>query len=169
MYNLNMELDTKILFGVIALLFGIVVYFTKKIFDNTDSISKDVSEMKPKLEILWQDKFAPAHSPRQLNERGNDVLAKSGIKEIVDDKKPKLLELVKAKEPKNPYDAEKVIEEVMYKLPEHCPDIVDQLKNGAFKTGIDIGAVLFVGSIYLRNEIFTDLGFSLTDLDKPKV
>ncbi len=48
-----MESNTEILLGVITLLFGIVVYFTKKIFDNTESTSTDVSEMKPKLEILW--------------------------------------------------------------------------------------------------------------------
>lgn len=161
-----MEIDTKILLGVIALLFGVVVYFTKKIFDNTDSISKDVSEMKPKLEILWQDKFAPAHSPRQLNDRGKDVLDKSGIKEIIEEKKPKLLELVKAKETKNPYDAEKAIEDVMRQLPIHCPDVMDRLKDGAFKTGSDLGSILFVGSIYLRNQIFSELGFFLTDLDK---
>lgn len=161
-----MEIDTKILIGVIALLFSVIVYFTKKIFDNTDSISKDVSEIKPKVDILWQDKLAPAYSPRQLNERGNDVLTKSGIKEIIDEKKPKLLELVKEKDIKNPYNAEKSIEEVMRQLPVYCPDVVDKLKDGAFKTGSDLGSILFVGSIYLRNQIFPDLGFSLTDLDK---
>jgi len=163
-----MDIDTKILTGVIVLLFSIIVYFTKKIFDNTDSISKDISDIKPKVEILWQDKLAPANSPRQLNERGNDILDKSGIKAIVDEKKPKLLDLVKAKEVKTPYDAEKAIKEIMKQLPLHCPDIVDKLKNGAFETGSDIESILFVGSIYLRNQIFADLGFSLTDLDKPK-
>lgn len=161
-------LDTKILISVVVLLFSIVVYFTKKIFDNTDSISKDVSDMKPKVEILWLDKIAPAHSPRQLNERGNKILNKSGIKEIVDEKKSILLDLVKAKNTKNPYDTEIAIGEIMNQLPIHCPDVVDKLKNGAFKTGSDIGSVLYVGSVYLRNQIFGDLGFSLTDLDKPK-
>jgi len=31
-----------------------------------------------------------------------------------------------------------------------------------------LGSILFAGSIYLRNLIFPDLGFSLEDLDKPK-
>lgn len=161
-------LDTNILVGVIVLLFSIVAYFTKKIFDNTDSISKDVSEMKPKVDILWQDKVAPARSPRQLNERGNDILIKSGIKEIIDEKKEILLDIIKRKDLKNPYDAEQAIHQIMNELPLHCPDIVDKLKNGAFKTGVDTGTVLFVGGIYLRNMIFPDLGFSIIDLDKPK-
>lgn len=149
----------------ITILIAIIGYFLNRILSKTESIGIDVSDMKPKLEILWQDKLAPSHSPRQLNDRGRDILNKSGIKEIVDEKKAKLLELIQEKKAKNPYDAEKAIEEVMYKLPEYCPDVLDKLKNGAFITGIDINSVLFVGSIYLRNEIFPTLGFSVTDLD----
>lgn len=163
-----MESNTEILLGVITLLFGIVVYFTKKIFDNTESKSTDVSEMKPKLEILWQDKFAPAHFTRQLNDRGKDILENSGIKEIINEKKQQLLELVKFRKSKNPYDAEIAIFEVVKQLKSHCPGIVDKLKDGAFKTGSNIDSVLFVGGIYLRNEIFPDLGFSLNDLDNSK-
>jgi len=76
---------------------------------------------------------------------------------------------VKKEDPKNAYDAEMAIEKVMIGLPKHCPDIVDRLKRGAFETGTDINVILFVGSIYLRDLIFKDLGFSLSDLDHPKV
>jgi hypothetical protein len=74
---------------------------------------------------------------------------------------------VKEKNPTNPYDAEMTIEEIMLELPKHCPDIVENLKQGAFKTGVDVGSVLFIGAVYLRDIIFSDLGFSLSDLDKP--
>jgi hypothetical protein len=36
----------------------------------------------------------------------------------------------------------------------------------AIKVGADMESVLFTGSIYLRNMIFSELGFSLEDLDK---
>ena len=134
---------------------------------------KDVRErfgrIEDRVETLWKDKLAPANSPRQLNDKGNSILNSSGIKEIVDEKKDKLLELVRAKGAKNAYDAEIEIEEIMTGLPSHCPDIVDKLKDGAFRVGADIGGLLFVGSIYLRNQIFSELGFNLDDLDKPKV
>lgn len=162
------KLDTNILVGVIILLFSIVAYFTKKIFDNTDSISEKVSDMKPKVDILWQDKVAPANSPRQLNDRGNNILIESGIKEIIDTKKDTLLDIVRKKNLNNPYDTELAIQQIMNELPIHCPDIVDKLKTGAFKTGADIGTILFVGGIYFRNKVFPDLGFSIEDLDKPK-
>lgn len=132
------------------------------------SIRERFGVVEDRVETLWKDKLAPAHSPRQLNDNGNRILNESGIKDIVDEKKDILIDLVKAKGAKNAYDSEKAIEETMFELPLHCPDITDKLKNGAFKMGADINALLFVGSIYLRNQIFSDLGFSLTDLDKPK-
>ena len=162
-----MELDSKILLGVIALLFSIIVYFTKKIFDNTDSISKDVSEIKPKVEILWLDFSTTSHSPRQLNQKGLDILNTSGVKEIIEEKQDELLRLVRQRNISNPYDAERTITDIVSKLPEYCPDVVDKLKKGAFESGVDIGTALFVGSIHLRNRIFPTLGFSLDDLDKP--
>lgn len=136
--------------------------------DRFATIKTTLNSISEKLETLWKDRFAPSNSPRQLNDIGNGILEKSGIKNIVDEKKTKLLELVRGKGATNAYDAEKAIEEVMSNLPTHCPDITNKLKDGAFKTGADINALLFVGSIYLRNQIFNDLGFSLTDLDKPK-
>lgn len=161
-----MDILTTVLFSCIGLLIAVIGYFLKRILDQTDSIGSDVSDMKPKLEILWKDKLAPSSSPRQLNERGSSILEVSGINEIVNQKKDRLFQIIKEKNPKNPYDAENVITKVMEDLPEHCPDMIDQLKQGAFKAGTDIQTVLFVGSVYLRNLIFEDLGFSLEDLDK---
>lgn len=57
---------------------------------------------------------------------------------------------------------------LMEALPKHYPDVIRNLKEGAFHVGADLDAVLFVGSIYLRNLIFKDLKFDLDDLDKSK-
>ena len=135
---------------------------------------KDVRERfgktEDRVETLWKDKFAPARSPRQLNDRGKNVLEVSGIKEIIDQKKEDLLKIVKDKNIDNPYDAEQAILSVVSELPKHCPDVIDKIKDGAFRAGVDIEGVLFVGGLYLRNLIFKkDLGFDLLDLDKPKV
>ena len=135
---------------------------------------KDVRERfgktEDRVETLWKDKFAPARSPRQLNDRGKNVLEVSGIKEIIDQKKEDLLKIVKDNNIDNPYDAEQAILSVVSELPKHCPDVIDKIKDGAFRAGVDIEGVLFVGGLYLRNLIFKkDLGFDLLDLDKPKV
>ncbi len=161
-------MNQNLLLTINTILVAVVGYFLKKTFDKVEATGNDVSEMKPKLDILWRDKIAPSSSPRQLNERGTDILNTSGIKGVVDQKKDLLLKLVKEKNPANPYDAEIAISAVMMDLPKHCPDIVDKLKQGAFMSGVDINTALFTGSIYLRNLIFQDLGFELQDLDVPK-
>lgn len=141
---------------------------TSRLIKDMDEIKPKVDSMSPKVDVLWQGRFSSSHSPRQLNEVGQKILEDSGIKVIVDNKKEKLLAVVKAKNSNNPYDAERVIIEAMKKLPEYCPEIIDELKNGAFRSGVNIEAILFVGSIYLRNLIFPDLGFNVGDLDKPR-
>lgn len=158
----------NILLTMITVLVAAISYFLKRTLDKTETISNDVSEIKPKVDILWKDKIAPAHSPRQLNEKGEQIVRTSGIREIIDEKKEYLLELVKERKARNAYDAEEAIYSVMMDLPKHCPDIIDRLKQGAFQSGVDISSVLFAGSIYFRNSIFGIIGFSIEDLDKPR-
>jgi hypothetical protein len=118
------------------------------------------------VNTLWGSKVATSNSPRALNEYGKKILNESGIKEIIEEKKGTLLPLVKAKGAKNAYDAEQAVLSVVEKLPEHCPDIVDRLKTGAFNTGATIDTVLLVGGLYLRDLIFPSLGFSVEEIDK---
>lgn len=154
----------------IPVLIGAAIHIGRKlqIIDDLKEIRGRFDIVESRVSDLWADKFATAKSPRQLNDRGSAILEESGIREIVDKKRDQLLKLVKEKEPNNAYDAELAIMDVMNNLPKNCPDIVDDLKRGAFKVGVDIDALLFVGSIYLRNQIFKDLGFGLDDLDRPQ-
>lgn len=165
----------ELIIGLCCFFFALLAVIWKGKKEIADAIKESIGDFKDrfvslenKMDVIWKDKIAPAHSPRQLNDLGQNILNNSGIKEIVDENKEKLFQLVKAKNTKNPYDAERAILEIMIELPKHCPEVLDKLKNGAFSTGTDIEALLFVGSIYLRNQIFSDLGFSITDLDKPK-
>ena len=159
---------TNLLLTTITILVAVIGYFVKKTFDKTEIIGTDVADIKPKVDILWKDKYAPAHSPRKLNERGEKILHDSGIKEIIEEKKDKLFELVKEKDAKNAYDAEQAVLSIVEKLPEHCPDVIEKLKTGAFKTGANIDTVLLVGGLLLRDLIFPMLGFSVEEIDKHK-
>ena len=169
------------LLGVAAVLLGVGIAWgtlktsVKHIGKTLDEIKPDLKEVREKfrvvesrVETLWKDGYAPAHSPRQLNDIGNKILKESGIEEVVNQKKNDLLKIIIEKDTKNAYDAERAIMEVMSKLPEHFPDVVEKLKLGAFQVGSDLDALLFVGGIYLRNLIFKDLGYDLIDLDKQK-
>ena len=139
-----------------------------KIEPDLKDVREKFSSVKDRVETLWQDKFAIARSPRQLNERGTDILEGSGIKSILERMRAKLLAAIRAKDPKNAYDAEQTVLEVVAEMPKYCPGVIDELKNGAFKAGQNIDTVLLVGGIYFRNQVFPELGFSLTDLDKTK-
>ena len=140
----------------------------EEIKPDLKNIRERFSATAEKVDTLWKDRYAPAHSPRQLNDRGNEILNGSGVKEIIEQKKDFLLEKLKAKEIKNPYDAETETLKLVMELPNLCPDKVEELKTGAFKTGVDINTVLLVGGYHFRDLIFKELGFDLTDLDKPK-
>ncbi len=156
---------TCVLFLVgIGLAWGTLKTAVSHIAKALEEIKPDIKDLREKMAVLWQDKLAPAHSPRQLNELGTKILEQSGIKTIVENKKEELLARVRSENAQNPYDAEIAIQKIMLDLPNRNPELVDQLKNGAFGAGVDVNTVLFVGSIYLRNLIFIDLGFSLDDL-----
>lgn len=138
---------------------------TEHIQKDLDDIRPKVNDIYPKVDILWKDRVAPSHSPRQLNDQGNKILNESGIKEIIEEKKSYLFNLVKTKGSGNAYDAEQEVLSIVEKLPEHCPDVIDRLKTGAFNTGSSIDVVLLVGGIYFRNLVFSDLGFSVEQID----
>lgn len=142
--------------------------FTEKIEPDLKNVRERFAVVEDRVETIWQDKFAPAHSPRQLNEIGRKILDESGIKGILENKKDKLLEVVRSQNPNNPYDAEQAILLAVSEISKHCPEVIEDIKTGAFRVGQNIDTVLLVGGIYFRDLIFPELGFSLTDLDKPK-
>jgi hypothetical protein len=147
----------------------------KSLKETVGDLKKTIDKMyerfvrvEERVNTLWKDEVAPAHSPRQLNAIGQNILNGSGIKEIIEAKKTELLAKVRALNPTNAYDAEQYALNVVSELPKHCPDVTLKLKEGAFKVGSGVETVLLVGGFYLRDLIFPELGFPLTDLDKPK-
>ena len=57
---------------------------TLRLIEDIKDIKPKVDDMSPKVDVLWKDKYAPAGSPRQLNEVGEGILNSSGIKEIIE-------------------------------------------------------------------------------------
>ena len=175
-------METNIIFNIGAgqLIIGMCIFFFALfavIWKGKDEITKAIKEaigdfkdrfiiIEDRMKILWKDEFAPTGSPRQLNERGNNILNGSGIKEIIDSKRNDFLSTAKSQNIANPYDAEKYVLKIVADL--KTPELIDNLKTGMYNTGSDIDTVLFVGGIYLRDLIFPDLGFATSDLDKPK-
>ncbi|MCX6716739.1 MAG: hypothetical protein NTV72_02360 [Candidatus Taylorbacteria bacterium] len=155
---------------VIGVLVIFVVYkYIAPIKESLQEIREKFFVFESRVSDLWKDKLAPSGSPRQLNERGREILEQSGIKEIIEIKEEKIIELIKAKNPKTAFDAEKILLDIIAELPNHCPEIMDSLKNGAFRVGADIPALLFVAGIDLRDKIFPSLGFKIEDIDRKEM
>ncbi len=151
-----------------TLMKGVKDVLEKEIKPDLKNVRERFIVVEDRVKVLWKDEYAPASSPRKLNDRGTTVLHDSGIKKIIDDKKSDLLALVRQKETTNAYDTEQAVLTVVSEIPQKFPELLPQLKDGAFKTGADIDSLLLVGGIYLRDLIFPNLGFPLEDLDKPK-
>ena len=148
----------------------VAIYIGRKlqILDDLQPLRDKFAIVESRVGDLWADRTASAHSPRQLNDKGRAILTGSGIKEVIEEKKNDLFAKVKETNPSNTYDAEKVILDVVSKIPEYYPELVAKLKDGAFKTGNDLDTVFLVGGIYLRNLIIGDLGFKINDIDNAK-
>ncbi len=160
--NLIIQINWIWFLGIV----GTLIFIAWKASGRFTKIEISIEWLKEKIDILWKDKFAPAESPRNLNERGNAILNESGIKEIIDNKRNVLLALVRERRATNAYDAEQAILSVVSEMTNRFPELIPQLKDGSFRTGVDVGSLLFVGGIYLRDQIFTDFGFSKDDIDR---
>jgi len=166
---LNIVLGIGVPSIVVALIYiGRKLQVLDSVQQKIDDIYERFIKVEERVDNLWKDKVAPAHSPRNLNEYGKKILKESGIKEIIEEKQKILLPLIKEKDAKNAYDAEQAVLSVVEKLPEHCPDVVDRLKTGAFNAGASLDTVLLVGGLHLRDLIFPSLGFSVEEIDKHK-
>lgn len=175
----NIQINISLFSGIIGCIvflvgvgmaWGSLKIAVQHIGETLKKIEPKIDDLTQKMAVLWQDKIAPSSSPRQLNDFGTKILNESGIKTIIKNKKNELLEKVRNEKATNPYDAEMAIQKIMLDLPNYYPELVNDLKSGAFKNGVDINTVLYAGSIYLRNLIFNDLGFTLDDLDNsPKI
>ncbi len=155
---------TELLLSIIIVLLGGVGYFIKRILDATDAIREDVNDIKPKVKILWELQFASSKSPLVPNEKGADILEKSGIKEMVDAASTRLVEEIKEKAPQNPYQIQEYAKAVMLNMKNNA-DVLQHLQEGAFNAGVDVDTILFIGSLYLRDLALPEFSFASEDTD----
>ncbi len=127
--------------------------------------TKDIADIKGKVQILWQDRTSAANSPRALNAKGMDILENSGVKPIVEERTEELTEAVRAQNPTNAYKAEQAVLEVVDNL-KNDSAIKDTIQNGAYKVGSTVDEVLFVGAIYIRDRILDELKMNVADIDQ---
>lgn len=183
--NINWAATGVIVTVVIAIISGIIFMVKKsislgKILARLDNVEKTIEELKTEtssnykelnkgissiLKMIAEKGLAKSSSPRVLTDEGIKVLENSGIKEIVNDMYDSILNEVKKSKPKNPYQAEQAVLDVVSNL-KNDPSIKDKIEKGAFESGYFVDSVLFAGGLFIRDRILEDIGFKTSEIDK---
>ena len=133
--------------------------------EKFNRLDKTVGIMKNKIDLIWRDELAVSNSPLQLNERGQKIFDRSGIKEIIKERLEELYKEVKEKNPRNAYWIQEYTKLAVYKLRKD-EKLLPKLEIAAYESGTDIDSILFVGAIYLRNKILPRFNCKLEDIDR---
>jgi hypothetical protein len=157
--------------AVIAVLFGAVAYFTKRIMDDTKGIRAELKPITPAI-VEIQGKFTEAGhrllfpltvapgSPLKLTDYGRKLIDESGFETILRECRDELVERVKVTQPKTNYDIQENAIAVIKELVESGDDKLTPLKDYAFNNGLSVDILIPPAGIVLRDEVMKDLKFS---------
>lgn len=162
---LSVNLITSALVGAGTALFTIGQYKSK-----VDRLEADVDKMTEKKERLRTDvdkllefktqaqKFIDQaiykdQSPLSLTSFGEQLVSESGLKEIFDDVKDDLTEMLEEMEPTSQYDTQEKARALMDNLAGYEP--FKRVEQYAFDHGKDLNQILRAGAIMLRDYYFT--------------
>jgi hypothetical protein len=180
-FNLTWE-DVGVLLSIIVVAGGILLWIANALFQFgvtsqrlkvvEDTIRDDVKPGLQKISDKLLDialavngnSVTESHSPRMLNAFGNKILDSSGIKKITDDRLTAIIEKVKAAKPENSYQAEAQILKVVGEIRDE-PEMKNILEQGAFEAETNVGTVLYVGGIYIRDRVLKEIGMRPEDID----
>ena len=108
--------------------------------------SKTIAVMEKQVATLWASQFSKSNSPLVLNDSGKAILQSSGIDAVVDGHYGYLLGYVKNRAPKNAFEAQELVKAAVSEL-----SLDDEMKNDlemrAFKSGVDVLALSFIGAL----------------------
>lgn len=124
--------------------------FKKDIKDELRIIREDLKSHDKDIAFLKGRKYADSDSPLKLNASGLKVLKESGVDKIIEDHKIELLQKIYERKPTTFYDVQELSKNVLEEFKNNA-DVVLKLKDGAYKSGVDIDIVLYVGALYLRD------------------
>lgn len=147
---------------------GWLIYRTGGIVTIIERMEPQVNKipaMEVKVDDMWAKKYTTNNSPVILNEEGLKALRLSRIQDFTDEFYKEILEKVKAMEPKNSFQAQVNLINIIrdYKNDEKCKP---KLEEASYTSGFSIESVLYVAAINIRDQIINDLGFRREDIDK---
>lgn len=123
---------------------------------DVNEATPEIADIKSKVEILWRDRTSSSHSPRRLNQRGQEILGETGIRRVIESRLGDIVRKVRALKPKNAYEAEQAVVNEVAKL-KNDPTVKKAIEPMAFRAGSTPDEVLFVGAVYIRDSVFDAL------------
>lgn len=165
-------METSIIIALINLaitLLGIAYWFGKY-SEKINTLEKAISaidNLREKLAKVEAEKanigdYIQAKSPLMLTDKGKAVLLDSGGKDYIEKNKNILLTEIKNLSPKNAYDVQEYAKKVI--IDKSASNDFNNIKNYAFKEGLDFNIIVNVMGIYLRDYALIDNGFNVNEL-----
>jgi hypothetical protein len=126
---------------------------------KVQKIEVDIVELRVKVEVLWQKHLSQSNSPLALNDNGQRILKSSGIDVLMDQRYNEILNNVRSHKPTNVYQVQELVITTCYGYKDDA-SWREQLEIAAFQSGCDVGTLLYVGSLNIRDNVIRDLGFN---------
>lgn len=123
------------------------------------NVREDVSRIEGFLidKGYYRPKYSVRNSPIKLNDEGEELLAKSEADKYINDNLEELINEISDEDPKSPYDVQELSSEVLRN--KRDSDDFIKFKDYAYENGIEVDAIIYVMSIYLRDLANEVLGF----------
>ncbi len=137
----------------------------KDLVSGVPAIHEKVNALHEKVGTLWANAFTKSNSPVVLNERGKKILEDSNIKEFTNQRYNEILNTIKESKPANAYRAQEILIETVreFKKKDECQN---EIEKAAYRSGVDVDAILLVAAIDIRDKVIKDLGLEIEDVDR---
>jgi hypothetical protein len=141
---------------------------------NVADLKESLNEIKEKVQnipvihdrvnTLWGDRYTVSNSPKILNDRGVKILNDSNISGMTKEFYPLILDRIKEQKPINAFRCQESLIKVVNEL-KNEGDCQNHLEEAAFLSGVDVDTILYVAAFGIRDQVVTDLGFNVLDID----
>ncbi len=131
------------------------------------TFSKDLTECSTKIDertSAGSSSLTKRKSPISLNEKGEDILKRSGSDKFVLENQKELVQKIKEKNPTTAYDVQEYARTVVESLQNEQRFI--PFKDFVYKEGFPLSHIFTVMSLYLRDIAIPLLGFTLEQVDQ---
>ncbi len=158
----------------VSIVTGIISFFVYK--SKVDRLEQDVKEIrldcrevrdkviKCETALDYKEPLTKRKSPVTLTDRGNRILIESGGQSFVDKNYEELKQKIEKEKPATSYDIQETAKQVIDEIKDDTR--INPIKEYLFKEGMEIGDIIVVLGIYLRDKILKERGVTVDDIDK---